>query len=428
MRILKKEISAKNGAGYVRLQADDNEDMWHLYNLITENDVVRASTVRNVVRESNTGSTSKNRVKMMITIRVERVEFDSEHCSLRLVGRNVEENEFVKMGQYHTVDLEANQPLRLEKSCWDVICLDRLEEAADPAAKADMAAVVMQEGLAHICLVTSSMTITRARIERRMPKKGQLNQAHSKALAKFLEDIYDAIKKHINFDIVRVVLVGSPGFLKDDFMNFLNDTAVRRGDTVLVQNKSKFLRVNASSGHKNAIEQVLASSEVRSQLNDVKAVAEVRALERFYSTLSSDEDRAAYGFKQVLHADEHLAIDELLVTDKLFQAADVVLRQQYVSLVESVREHGGKVYVFSSMHVSGEQLDQYTGVAATLRFPLVQPQETDSEDEEEEAPPTESLVEDEFYDDFVGERRRRLSSVDDLDGCHIDMGSMGLVG
>jgi hypothetical protein len=29
-----------------------------------------------------------------------------------------------------------------------------------------------------------------------------------------------------------------------------------------------------------------------------------------------------------------------------------------------------KVFVFSSMHVTGEQLDQYTGIAATLRFPL----------------------------------------------------------
>ena len=28
------------------------------------------------------------------------------------------------------------------------------------------------------------------------------------------------------------------------------------------------------------------------------------------------------------------------------------------------------VFIFSSMHISGEQLDQYTGVAASLRFPL----------------------------------------------------------
>jgi protein pelota len=168
---------------------------------------------------------------MSITIRIDRIEFEAESCSLRLTGRNIEENEFVKMGQYHTVDVEIGQPVTLQKRCWDVISLERLQEASDPAAKADMAAIVMQEGLAHVCLVTSSMTVTRARIERRLPKKGQvskhthsiplctvrlivcnimeqINQAHSKAMQKFFEEVFEAVKKHINFDIVRVVLVG----------------------------------------------------------------------------------------------------------------------------------------------------------------------------------------------------------------------------
>ena len=69
----------------------------------------------------------------------------------------------------------------------------------------------------------------------------------------------------------------------------------------------------------------------------------MRALERFYNTLSTDEDRASYGFRHVSYADEHLAVEELLVTDKLFLSANVQLRRLYVQLVESVREHGGKV-------------------------------------------------------------------------------------
>lgn len=47
------------------------------------------------------------------------------------------------------------------------------------------------------------------------------------------------------------------------------------GDTVLIQNKSKFMKVSASSGYKNAVEQILASNEVRSQMTDLKAVNEV---------------------------------------------------------------------------------------------------------------------------------------------------------
>lgn len=79
------------------------------------------------------------------------------------------------MGQYHTIDIEMNQSIKLEKDCWDTISLERLDESCDPAAKADLAAVVMQEGLSNICLITSTMTIVRTRIERRIPKKNQVS-------------------------------------------------------------------------------------------------------------------------------------------------------------------------------------------------------------------------------------------------------------
>jgi protein pelota len=78
------------------------------------------------------------------------------------------------MNQYHTIELELNHPFDLQKDCWDSIYLDRLQEACNPGAKADIAAIVMQEGLAHVCLVTQSMTITKSRIERNIPKKNQV--------------------------------------------------------------------------------------------------------------------------------------------------------------------------------------------------------------------------------------------------------------
>ncbi|KAL0918675.1 hypothetical protein M5K25_010698 [Dendrobium thyrsiflorum] len=50
--------------------------------------------------------------------------------------------------------------------------------------------------------------------------------------------------------------------------------------------------------------------------------------------------------------------------------ADVSARKKYVNLVDSVKNSGGSVHIFSSMHVSGEQLAQLSGIAAILRFPL----------------------------------------------------------
>jgi protein pelota len=83
-----------------------------------------------------------------------------------------------------------------------------------------------------------------------------------------------------------------------------------------------------------------------------------------------DPDKAYYGYDHVAKAHQQLAIDSLLVTDELFRASDVATRKRYVQLVEGVRQNGGQTYVFSSMHVSGQQLQQVSGVAAILRYPL----------------------------------------------------------
>jgi len=45
-------------------------------------------------------------------------------------------------------------------------------------------------------------------------------------------------------------------------------------------------------------------------------------------------------------------------------------RKKYVALVEAVQQKGAEVLIFSSMHESGQQLNQLTGIAAILTFPL----------------------------------------------------------
>lgn len=45
------------------------------------------------------------------------------------------------------------------------------EQACDATQKADVAAVVMQEGLANVVLVTPAMTMLRAKVEVTIPRK-----------------------------------------------------------------------------------------------------------------------------------------------------------------------------------------------------------------------------------------------------------------
>lgn len=64
-----------------------------------------------------------------------------------------------------------NRSFTLLKPEWDVIALERVQEACDITKKADVAAVVCQEGLANVCLMTSSMTIIRQHIDCPVPRK-----------------------------------------------------------------------------------------------------------------------------------------------------------------------------------------------------------------------------------------------------------------
>lgn len=384
MKLIHKYLE-KDGGGTVTLLPEEPEDMWHAYNLVAEGDTLRATTIRKVQTESATGSVGSNRVRTTLTIRVQNVDFDIQACALRVKGRNIAENQYVKMGAYHTIDLEANRKFTLVKQNWDSIALERIEMACDPTQHADLAAVVMHEGIAHVCLVTSSMTLIRAKIDMSIPRKRKGHCAqHEKGLNKFFENVVQAVQRHINFDVVKCVLLASPGFVKDQFFEYMIQQAVKLDQKVLIENKSKFVLVHSSSGFKHSLREVLADPAVTAKLSDTKAAGEVKALGTFYTMLQNEPSKAFYGLKHVEKANDSQAVETLLISDKLFRSQDFLKRKQYVVLVDSVRESGGDVKVFSSLHVSGEQLDQLTGVAALLRFPMpeLDEDEFDSSDDE----------------------------------------------
>ncbi len=370
MKLLRRDI-ARDGSGSVKLVPEEAEDMWHVYNLVATGDRVEAVTVRKVMRQTASGGGEAERVRLKLEVEVETVEYDKVASVLRVRGKNITENEHVRLGAYHTMELDQQRPFALTKTVWDSMAIDYLKQACDPAASADVVAVMMQEGLANICLVGQSITTVKARIETSIPRKrGPAIAGYDKALNKFFENVLQAVLRHVNFTVVRCLVIASPGFTKDQFYDYMMLEATRRELRGLIENKSKIILAHSSSGYKHSLKEVLSAPTVMVQIKDTKAAKEVKAMEDFFTMLSNDPSRAFYGPGHVEAAHERLAVQTLLITDELFRSADIVTRRKYVDLVESVKAGGGEVYIFSSMHVSGEQLGQLTGIAAILRFPL----------------------------------------------------------
>ncbi|KAI8079940.1 pelota [Halteromyces radiatus] len=378
MKLISKSID-KDESGSVTLLPEELEDMWHVYNLIAKDDMIKATTIRRLQSESSTGSTSSQRIRLTLTITVETVDFDPQVGLLRINGRVSSENAHVKMGSYHTIDLELNRNFTLLKPKWDVIALERVEDACDVTKNAEVVAIVCQEGLANLCFLTQHMTVVKQRIEMPIPRKrkGSVTN-HEKGLTRFYDQIYQALIRTVDLSFIKAIILASPGFVKDQLYDYIFDQAVKTDNKALFENKYKFIQIHSSSGHKHALNEVMQDPAILARLADTKAAREVQALDAFYQMLNTDADRAFYGYDHVAKAHERGAIGTLLVTDELFRSADMDTRKKYVTLVEQVREAGGKVFVFSSLHVSGEQLNQLTGVAAILTFPL-----PDIEDDED---------------------------------------------
>ncbi|KAI8330204.1 hypothetical protein BC941DRAFT_496760 [Chlamydoabsidia padenii] len=379
MKLVSKAID-KDQSGSVTLLPEELEDMWHVYNLISKDDMIKATTIRRLQSESSTGSTSSQRIRLTLLITVESVDFDPLVGLLRINGRVSSENPHVKMGSYHTIDLELNRNFTLVKPEWDIISLERVEDACDFTKNADVVAIVCQEGLANLCFLTQHMTIVKQRIEMPIPRKrkGSVTN-HEKGLVRFYDQIFQAMMRTVDFSFVKAIILASPGFVKEQLYDYIFDQAVKTDNKTLFENKYKFIQTHSSSGHKHALNEIMQEPSIQAKLADTKAAREVQALDSFYQMLNTDSDRAFYGYDHVAKAHEQGAIATLLVTDELFRSADIPTRKKYVSLVEDVRASGGKVFVFSSLHVSGEQLNQLTGVAAILTFPL-----PDIEDEDQD--------------------------------------------
>ncbi|XP_058102577.1 protein PELOTA 1 isoform X4 [Magnolia sinica] len=326
MKIVHRDL-VPNGPGSVKMIPEEVDDLWHSYNLVSPGDSVLAVTVRKVMRDGASGGRDAERVKLKLEIKVQAV--------------------------------------------WDSLALDILQQACDPAASADLAVVLMQEGLAHIFLIGKSITTTRSRIEASIPRKhGPAIAGYETALNKFFENVLQAFLKHIDFKIVRCAVIASPGFTKDQFHGYLLLEAERRELRSIIENKSRLILAHATSGYKHSLREVLDAPNVMTLIKDTKAAQEVRALKVFFDMLSNDTARACYGPKHVEVAHERMAIQTLLITDDLFRNSDIPTRQKYIKFVDSVKSSGGTAHIFSTMHASGEQLAQLTGIAAILRFPL----------------------------------------------------------
>lgn len=372
-----KGLVLSGGEQTLNVTPEDADDIWALYNLIGAGDEVECATLRKVLRENASGDVVDSaKVKMVLAVRVEKLDVDLHCASLRVNGKNVRENEWVKLGSYHTLDVEPGRWVKITKTHWDALAVELLEQALASIGKVEIGAIAMQEGLAHICSLSPHGTRVLQRIEVAMPRRklGPTSQSE-KAMEKFMGQCLEGLLAHLRPAALKAIVIASTEApLRDELYRRLLERAQADGLKPILENKSKFMRVAVPSGQPTALEAVLREPRIATLLADTKAAVEGRVLDEFHKIHNHDPERTTFGPAIVAQAADQCAVRDLLISDTLFRSLDVAERKSYAAIVGSVRENGGTVTIFATGSAPEQELAKLSGIAAILHFPLTLPE------------------------------------------------------
>lgn len=362
MRVIEGSKLQINQPGAIKIIPEEQDDLWILSNLILPNDVVCAETSRKV-HPNGTGSGGKNpvRVRFTMEVKITGVDYDNRSSSIRVSGKIITNNSYVTAGAFHTLELVKDKAFELKKKSWDSISIENLKEGCNKKSGCDLVVLLINPGLAHLYMVGKSMTSLCAILDSKIGGK-------KVDPSKFFERVFNALVKNVDFSVLHCMVIAGPGSTKDQFRQYLLSQACRVKSMEGV--KSRVALLDVSSMGKEGLREVLDDPRAMSLIKDTKSATELKAMKELNEMMLFHPDKACYGPKSVDLASELMAIETLLITDDMFRNVDSGLRKKYIGLVDSVKRSGGKVLVLSSMHISGEQLTQLTGIAAILRFPV----------------------------------------------------------
>ena len=155
MRIIKKIINFKTNTFSVQMLLEHHsDDAWNLFNLINAGDYIYGTVHRKVAKESLTGLVKNERKKFSLLLKVLKFDYDADADLIRVLGTNAKESVYIGLGAHQSINIEAPMKITLIKKRFDSMHVRKLNEAAKEATAGSMLAITMEEGVAHIFLVS----------------------------------------------------------------------------------------------------------------------------------------------------------------------------------------------------------------------------------------------------------------------------------
>ncbi|MBN2599340.1 MAG: mRNA surveillance protein pelota [Candidatus Thermoplasmatota archaeon] len=336
--------------GEIKLIPENLDDIWHLYNIIEEGDLVRAITFRTAEGEKADKLRAKKaeKKKMKLGICVEKVTFHEFSNRLRIQGVIREGPQ--DLGSYHTfnVDAEEMQPLSILKQQWKAHQLQRIDEAVQQRTQPMLVFVSLDDDAATVALLYQSGVQCLAEIDAH--RSGKMYES-KETTPEYYGEIFSVLKTVKKPDSPLVII--GPGFTREHLMK-----AGKEKEPQLFKDSITHATANAGM---NGVHEALKVGIVEQITKENRVSKETQAVEKVFEKIKKDE-LVTYGTREVEEALSRGAADHLFISDVLIRT------KNGEHLLDLARKTHCAFMIINTMHDAGKKFDGIGGVAALLRF------------------------------------------------------------
>ncbi|WP_400208040.1 mRNA surveillance protein pelota [Candidatus Methanomassiliicoccus intestinalis] len=344
MRVLKQEEQT----GEIKVLIETLDDLWHLYNIILPGDIVIAVTFRrDEVKADKIRAERAEKKRMVLGIRVEKIEFHDSESRLRILG-TIEEGP-QDIGSHHTLILGEGESLTIRKEKWNRVTLERMERAVQDSKKPKIIFVAIETDEAY--LATSRQFGVQEIATINASSSGKMYE--QKESGDFYGEVLEKIKMSAEPGVPLVLL--GPGFAKEALMTL--------GKAKAPEIFSNAYIYHTGQAGMAGIQELMKAGMGAEVIKDSRIALETKLVEEALEQIAKD-GLVSYGPADVRHAAEMGAIDTLLILDSEIRKNNV---DDIMNMVEDSR---GRVVVVSENFEAGKKLDSIGGVAALLRFAI----------------------------------------------------------
>lgn len=357
----------------MKLRISSSEDLWQLYNLIACGDSITTKSKRKVTKENAVSSLGSTVKILVLEVEVKDMFFSPDE--IHIGGVNRTESDFVRLGAHHSLRVVYDPPqeLLLKKEEWNEVLEERLRYACNSDEQSDTMALLVDYGMAQLVTINPSLFSIKATVHTTIPKKRRTDaSARDKGVQQFFKKVKETLLLWVKqLEKSKLIIVGSPGTVREELLKYLkaNVSYEAEKERALAQCLSKFALVKVSNLSHDGVRQVMEDPATAMMFQDKRCQKDMQEWGRFQSLLSSQPDRCVYTPQVVYAAVQLEAVSSLMISDAVFRSPDPVVRYFFLALAQAVKRGGGtSVHIFSSNHVSGEQLTMLGEVAAILSF------------------------------------------------------------